>query len=304
MKKEAYLVMLMLIGLIGLASAQVINDSGTNVKIGIYILNIGRFDVGTGSFTADFYLSIECDPNCNEQDFEFANGRANVVDKIIDTENEKFYRIQANLNSQVDLKRFPFDSQEIKIIIEDKKATYETLNYYLDFEKSGVDDSVYFTGWAIGEWGAFVDEHYYEPYDETYSRYAFTIPIYRPVFNSILKTLLPVIFIVLVMLSSFFLDPDKITTRLGMVGSALVASVMFHISIANQIPPLGYLTFADKFMIMTYFVILLSFAMNVFMLELYERKKTELLNKIHSKTEYLAFIAVAVLYALLFLFGI
>ena len=156
----------------------------------------------------------------------------------------------------------------------------------------------------MGDWTAKVDEHYYEPYDETYSRYSFNVPIYRLTFNSVLKTFLPIFFIVLVMLSSFFLDPDKITTRIAMVGSALVASVMFHISIANQIPPLGYLTFADKFMIMTYFILLLSFIMNVFMLELHERKNVELVNKIHKLTEYMAFVVVAFLYTLLFMFGI
>jgi len=44
-------------------------------RISIYILNLGKFDVGTGAFTADFYLSIVCEDNCST-DFEFMNGRA------------------------------------------------------------------------------------------------------------------------------------------------------------------------------------------------------------------------------------
>ncbi len=301
MKKIIFIFMIILLS--GFVFAQN-SISSSEIKIGVYVLSIGKFDVGTGSFSADFYLSMNCKNMCPLQDFEFSNGRATSIDKIIDNPSEKFYRIQASLIAPIDLKKFPFDSQSLPIIIEDKKATVEKLNYVVDESQSGIDPAVFFTGWQMGEWSASVDEHYYGPYDETYSRYTFNIPIYRLMFNSILKTFLPIFFIVLVMLSSFFLDPDKITTRLTMVGSALIASVMFHISIANQIPPLGYLTFADKFMIMTYFILLLSFIMNVFMLELYERKKTELVNKIHKKTEYISFIVVAFLYTLLFIFGL
>ena len=105
------------------------------------------------------------------------------------------------------------------------------------------------------------------------------------------------------MLTGFFLGTDKILTRLTMAGSALVASVMFHISISNQIPPTGYLTFADKFMVLTYLIVLLTFGLNVIMLKLQDFKKKELVEKIHRYTEYSMFIIVAILYALLFIFG-
>ena len=145
-------------------------------------------------------------------------------------------------------------------------------------------------------------DHYYPVYDETYSQYVFTIPIKRIVMNAVIKTLLPMFFIILVMLSSFVLDPDKITTRLAMVGSALVASVMFHVSLANQIPAVGYLTFADKFMILSYFVILLSFILNVLLLELHERKRDMIVERVHRLTEFTMFIVVPFLYLILFVF--
>ncbi len=278
--------------------------SESEVSVGVYVLNLGKFDVGTGAFTVDLYLSLKCNSTCPSSDFEFMNGRAASIDKIIDEEDEKFYRIQANLNSPVNLRSFPFDNQEMQMIIEDKKITRDSLIYVPNIEESGVDESISFTGWQLGQWTAEEKTHDYPVYDEEYSQYIFTIPIYRIALNSFIKTFLPVFFIVLVMLASFFMDVDKITTRLGMAGSALVASVMFHISIANQIPPVGYLTFADKFMVTTYFIILLSFAMNVIMLELVEQKKIELAEKIHRYTEYSMFFIVAVIYVLLFIFAL
>mgnify|MGYP001615919942 CR=1 FL=1 len=273
------------------------------IQVGLYLLNLGKFDIATGSFTADFYLDFNCESTCPKMDFEFMNGRASSLDKIIDEPKEKFYRIQANLNSPVNLRSFPFDKQEMQIIIEDKKAARDSLIYVPNEEESWIDDSIAFTGWQLGQWKAVEKEHDYKVYGESYSQYIFTIPIERIKINSILKTFLPVIFILLVMLSGFFLDTEKILTRLGMSGSALVASVMFHISISNQIPPTGYLTFADRFMILTYLIILLSFGLNVIILKLQERKKKDLVEKIHRYTEYSMFVIVAVLYALLFYFG-
>ncbi len=273
------------------------------VQVGLYILNLGKFDVSTGAFTADFYLDLKCSTSCPES-FEFVNGRAASTDKIEDKPDEKFYRIQANLNSQIDLRRFPFDKQKMEIILEDKKNAIDKLIYVPLKEQSGIDKSIAFAGWNIDGWRAESSKHDYPVYNETYSQYIFTVDISRIAFNSFIKTFLPVIFILMVVLFSFLLDPDKITTRIGMAGSSLVAAVMFHISITNQIPPVGYMTFADKFMGLSYLVLLSSFIINIGMLQLQELKRAGLVEKIHRKTEYSMFIIVPMLFLLLFLFFI
>jgi len=291
--KKVMMVALVVMLLVPFASAQ-------KEGIGLYILNLGKFDVATGAFTADFYLSVKCLSECTT-DFEFMNGRAASIEKIIDEPNEKFYRIQANLNSPVDLRRFPFDSQQMHIILEDKKLTTENLVYVPIMGESGMDESISFTGWNIDGWDADVKEHRYDIYDETYSQYIFTVNISRIFINSFFKTFMPVLFIVLILLFSFIMDPDKITTRLAVSTSSLIASVMFHISISNQIPPVGYLTIADKFMILTYFVILASVILNVIILELSERKNQKLVDKVHRATEYSTLAVVPILYLIFFL---
>jgi hypothetical protein len=269
-----------------------------DVKVSTYVLNLGKFDVATGSFTADFYLWFVCEENCTPQ-FEFMNGRATSVDTIVDEPKEKFYRIQANLNSPVDLRQFPFDKQVMQIIIEDKESQVDEITF-VPVRQSGIDDSNRFVGWQFDGWSTNVTEHNYDIYNETYSQYTFNAHISRIPQNSFLKTFLPVIFIMLVVLFSFILDPDKLGTRLAMAGSSLVATVMFHISISNQIPPVGYLTFADKFMVLTYFILLATFIINMFMMEMLERKKDKLVEGFHRRIEFLPFFVVPLLYILLF----
>lgn len=271
-----------------------------NVFVAIYVLNLGKFDIATGSFTADFYLSLTCETSCSISDFEFSNGRATSVDTLIDSPNEKFYRVQATLNSPVDLHLFPFDTQHLSIILEDKFRTLDQLVYVPFAEETGIDSSIAFVGWDIEGWSTSVHEHAYPVYDETYSQYAYTVTISRIALSSFLKTFLPVFFILIVVLCTYVIDPDKVAQRITMVSSSLVAAVMFHVSINNQIPPVGYLTFADKFMILTYFVLLLSFIIAIVLLEFQEQKKMVLVEKIHKTTEYFMFVLVPLLYLLLF----
>ncbi len=149
-----------------------------DVRVGVYVLNVGKFDVSTGSYTVDFYLSFRCDRPCDPGAFEFANGRATSVDQLIDEPAEKFYRIQAALSQNIDLRNYPFDRHNLTIELEDKQQTVEQLRYAADADYSAVDPAVIIVGWELSGWNASVDEHRYEPYDETYSRLR---PIFLPI---------------------------------------------------------------------------------------------------------------------------
>ena len=128
------------------------------------------------------------------------------------------------------------------------------------------------------------------------------VDIRRAKLNAFMKTFMPVIFIMLVVLSSFILGPDKAGTRLAMVSSGLVACVMFHLSITSSIPPVGYLTFADKFMVLTYFILLGSFFLNAWIMVLIDKKKDEArAQRVHKSTEWSVFFVVPALYVGLFL---
>jgi hypothetical protein len=106
--KKLYVLLLLGFCLLPFAAAN-------EAQVGLYIINMGKFDISTGSFTADFYLSMVCSEKCG--DFEFMNGRATSIDKTIDEEKEKFYRIQGNFVSPVNLRAFPFDKQHIQITL-------------------------------------------------------------------------------------------------------------------------------------------------------------------------------------------
>jgi hypothetical protein len=279
--------------------AQTTYAAPEEVYVGLYLLDVSKYDVRTGEFTADFYLSLYCDENCSPEGFEFMNGRATTVDMSIDESDEKFYRIQGVFGSHVDMERYPFDTQKLQIIIEDKLLVTDDLVYLPVRNESGIDDAIIFPGWEVKEWTVSVDEHYYSPWDETYSRYTYTIEIERITLNALLKTFVPLFFMILITLASLMLSPKEMGFRITIGGSTLITTVLLHLSILSEIPPTPYLTFTDKFMFVTYTIVLLSFLVNIYILELKERKKERTIDKVQKLVERLILL-VPLVYILLF----
>lgn len=249
-------------------------------KIGVYVINAGKFDPETGVYPVDFYLSMACNGNCSKN-FEFTNGRATSVDETIDKPGEKFYRMQANLRNPVDFSKYPFDSHTLTIEMEEKLLTKENLVYAADTHQTGLDPSIQFTGWKIKGWNATVRDHYYEPYNETYSRYVFSIVLERDALPSLLKIFFPMLLIMLPNFFAHFLHTRDILTRITVHISLLIALVLFHVAVLGQLPPLGYLTVADKFICASYLSLGFSLLSAILILRFEEERKMEAARKVH-----------------------
>lgn len=229
-------------------------EGPVKVKVGIYLLNVGKYELATGTFTVDFYLSLKSDQDMGDQRFEFMNGRGSI-DKITDTKTEKFYRVQGNLMTNVDLRKFPWDSHVLPIVLEHSSRTAKEVVYEPDKDQSGIDDEVRLVGWDLKRWTTNAKLHDYKVYGESYSQYTYQLEVGRVVLASSLKTFLPVFVFLIVTLVSLLIGVEKADSRITMNTALLIAAVMFHLSIQGSLPPVGYLTLADKVMIATYAVI-------------------------------------------------
>ena len=227
------------------------------VEVGSYILNIGRYDINHGSYTIDFYLWFVSEDGVGGPTFEFVNGRADSIDLIINKSNYKFYRIEAELYEDAYLGDYPMDGQKISIKLEDKKKTVKDLVYVVDKKESGISPELNILGWAISESDNWVEESHYPNWNETYSRYVHSISIARP-HSTILKILIPVLFISITAWLCFFIPIHMIQEKLTLCGTALLSAVAFHIFVTATLPTVGYLTMADKIMMSLYAMLVFS----------------------------------------------
>ncbi len=243
-------------------------DGALVVNAGVYVLSVGQFNISTGSYVVDMYLTLQCSQPCTPNRFEFMNGRATSTDLVEDEPDYKSYRIQAALQTDPDVRQYPFDEQTLTIQFEDKSLSRTHLVYVADPTLNGVDPSVIIAGWQMRDWKAQVQDHDYPTFDATYSRFQFDVVIARGTMSSVFKAILPAIFIVLGGFLALLLGPDKALQRLGINTSALIGGIMFHINLTSQLPPVGYLTLADKYMIVNYIGLVGTLAATVVLLAL------------------------------------
>lgn len=242
----------------------------TTIHVGVAVEKLAKFELGPGSYTTEFILNLTCDKEPCKPDFDVSNGKITGKEKLLDEKLEKSFRVKAELEAFVDLSEFPFDKHLLYIGIVDKGDPLGT-RFVIDEQETGFDPNIKLAGWEIASHLAtHVETHKIENFEIHEAQ--FGCAIQRPRLAAICKTLLPVCFMIFVAGFTLLLKPKSAAGRLSAATAGLMTVVMFHISSTSSLPPLGYLTRMDKFMIATYLVYLVNIALAVAIVRFDEKK--------------------------------
>ncbi|MBF0363573.1 MAG: hypothetical protein HQK49_21310 [Oligoflexia bacterium] len=251
-------------------------NSPLHVKVGIYVLHVGKYDLQGANYEMDFYLIFSCNQACNNLNFEIMNATNVNAQKVANHAGMLVYRVRAELIKANNLRNYPFDEHTLEIIIEDRHLTNDKIIFEEDIAKTALDSQLNVVGFNLSpKWTAKVSNHYYKVFQRASSSYKFSINIKRPVLAGFLKGILPALIIVLCNFLALFIRTDHISQRLGVATSTLTALVVFHLNLTNSIPPLGYMTYADMFMFINYislFIVLIEVVATLFFMESKHRK--------------------------------
>jgi len=259
------------------ANNQAQQKQPVHVKVGVYVLHVGRYDLQSASIRMDFYLIFHCKPVCNKINFEIMNATSSNIQLAVKQEDYLVYRVQAELNKSNNLRDYPFDHHAIDIIIENRQMKSDAMIFEADPSITALDDDLDVVGFKLlRNWTAKVTNHYYKVFQETYSSYKFSMYIERPWLAGILKGILPALIIIGCSFLALFMRIDHLTQRVSIATSTLIASVVFHLNMTASIPPLGYITFADMFMFINYITILLMLIMVILTTHFLETKHRSL----------------------------
>jgi len=269
------------------------------VRVGVYILSVGNLDTTTGRYTIDFFLNFKCvTVPCDPSEFDLMNAGADTaIEDQTDPAvrgKEFYYRIRASLRTNLNLRNFPFDEHTLVIELEDKNKTDVDYVMIADAKQSGIDSSVFVSGWDLeNAISGQVLSHNYDVYDEAYSRPRFTIHIYHSPFSSFMKGLFAAIVIVFVGMLSFLMKPEAAVDRIELTSATLASAIFYHLTLTASIPPVGYLTYGDRFMILQYIFITISLgvAVSLFLLqpgegEEVDEGKQAIVEQIHGMTRW------------------
>ncbi|MHC4392371.1 MAG: TAXI family TRAP transporter solute-binding subunit [Planctomycetota bacterium] len=251
---------------------------------GIFCTDIGAVDIKAGTFDAMFYLWFRWQGDHVLLDengvplFEVTNAiAAERLDPITErrgTWRYAIYRMRATLRAHFPLHRYPFDVQRLEIHLELPDSTREDVVFLADeseahlgpLEARSLSPDLKIADWQIHSINAFEAPFNYptqfgsmdEDEPTAYSRFTYRVEVARVITPYIVKFVVPLVVIVLMAFGVFFINAKEFEVQAGIVITALLSCVAFHLTQADSLPEVGYLVTADKFFLLSYLVIFLA----------------------------------------------
>ena len=226
------------------------------VKVGMLLNSIDDYDIKTGRYNADFFLSLTSDVPMPTIRLSFPNGKLETNEVLADKPTFKLYRLGGDFKSPPNLRKYPFDSQDLKIMVEDDFRGIDQLRFTVDKERTQLARGFRALGWQVAYLEARSTSQSYpdrfENDDLIYGRYAFTISLERYATSAAFTVFVPAFVIVLIALLGMWVPPGEMEVRSNAGAPMLAAAVLFHFALMQELPATSYLTRADKLMLGVY----------------------------------------------------
>lgn len=260
------------------------NSKGpAHVKVGIYVLHVSKNDLQSANYQMDFYVIFKCDQACQNINFELMNATDAKIRLVAKQKGMLIYRVQADINKINNLRNYPFDSHTIDITIENRQLTNDKMIFESDPSTTALDNDLTVAGFhLLPTWTAKVTDHYYSVFQQTFSSYSFSMFVQRPWLAGFLKGILPAFIIVCCNFLALFMGISHTSQRISIATTTLIAAVVFHLNLTSSLPPLGYVTFADTFMLLNYLcllVVLLEIVVTTYFIDTKHHETAIRLNK-------------------------
>ena len=240
------------------------------VKVGIFLNDVQSIDLLVNNYMMDFYIWMRWkNPNIDPaSSFEFMNHSeswATIITKspekpelLPNGEMYQLLHIQGRMSQKMDLRAFPFDRQNLTILIEDSSLDARGLVYMpeevsmnpalkipgFEFNKPSLKEATYVYPTLFG----------YPKSKSTneYSRLTFDLPIHRNTLTSFVKDILPIWLTVLCSAFALMLNPRLIDSRFQIAIFSILSLIALQISNGNDLPALQYMNLMDALYVLGY----------------------------------------------------
>ena len=252
------------------------------VRVGALINDVQQLDLQSHSYAVDIYLwfkwrNPDIDPS---RTFEFLNPfelwgtirqYAGVKPETLSGGRQySSVHVQGKFNASLPLERYPFDTQNLVVEIEDKNKDESGLVYVPDKDPMAISKDITIPGWNIGDPTFEVVSNTYptnfgDPRtgDATYSRVIIGLPVTRPAGTYALKLLLPILLVALTAALALSVHPQYVEGRIGIGITALLTLVALQLTATSGLPDVNYLILLDKLYILSYAFVVLTMAVIV-----------------------------------------
>lgn len=233
-----------------------------HVKVGVVLSEVREYNIQTGGYEVKLFISLTSDKDMPPLNLRFTNGHDVECLTIAETPTFAFLRCNGSFTAPIDLRKYPFDTQHLKVQFEDRVYGVDTILFEPDPARTSLDEGFLIAGYGVASVGAHSYKHLYPPRfdrDDLYvSRYEFDLGIDRFGISAAFSVFVPAFIIVIISLMGLWCPYEQMEVRSNAGAPMLVAAVLFHYSLISSLPATGYLTPADKLMVGVYVSLLLN----------------------------------------------
>ena len=266
-------------------------DQPTDVRAGMFVDDLRDLDAVTASFRFRGILTVTwCDPR-----LAFDPAAAGVDERVLvgeaaNAEIERIFFVRAfavnsveppqiterilriasdgsvsnDLNVSVllranyDLRRFPFDRQQLQLQVESFVWNANQLQWVPDDEMTGFAENFDIPEWTITGVRANVSTVDVIRSSEPFSRLTITIDVKRKSGFYLWKVLLPLFIIVALSWSIFWMVDEKFGIRVRTSATGILTVVAYQFVAGQNLPRVGYLTLIDKIMVISFLLLAIT----------------------------------------------
>lgn len=246
-------------------------DGPLTVKIGVFIIDIDDIDGAEQNFTANvFYAASWYDPNIAERfdereflpvtkvwtpNLQILNQQKiwPTLPEVVEVHPDGLViyrqRVWGQFSMPFDLKDFPFDSQEFVIqFVSIGRHEKEMEIIQSDEMASGLAESFSQADWNILGFKAKSQE--YNPM-KNIERKGFMLTFWakRKTGYYIIKVIIPLVLIVMMSWTVFWIDPKDTGTQVGVAVTSMLTLIAYRFATDALLPKVSYLTRLDYFML-------------------------------------------------------
>lgn len=240
------------------------------VKVGIYLNDVQNIDVHANNYLLDFYMWFKwknknSDPTASYEFMNHSESWATMTKKpteeaqtLPDGWQYQAMHIQGRMSEKMDLRAYPFDRQNLVILIEDSAKDIQGLKY--EIEDITVNPALKIPGFEFHQPELKATSYTYPTrFGDTrmehagvYSRIVFKLPIYRNELTSFVKNILPIWLAVICGIFALMLHPRWIDSRFQIAIFSILSLVALQISNGNDLPSLQYMNLMDALYVAGY----------------------------------------------------
>ena len=196
---------------------------------------------------------------------------------------ETFY---AKVETPMDLRLYPFDRQSLEIFFHPNVYNRSELVLVPDDRLSRTWDQ----NMGIAEWereAVLLSERSVEivHFDDTrytVSEFVAKIDINRQPLHILISIILPLVVLVCLTWSVFWMDEESISNRINISFIGILSVVAYYFVILDSVPKVAYLTLIDAFMIATFLILAAGVVINIVVDKLNRRGNKLLGDKVDS----------------------